>query len=118
MHPSHCDVLTCTDMLDWNTGSLVVCVIRIVWCLFLFTCRICFFASYAVLPYFWLIWSFVGGDAVGFDLAGVYGRDSMTGVVDGLIAGFVVRGWQIFILWTSWAVDGGWLKLVVRGVCD
>lgn len=118
MHSSHCDVLTRTDMLDWNTGGLVVCMIRIIRRLFLFTCRIWFFASYTVLPYFWLVWSFIGSNAMGFDLAGIYGRDAMTRVVDGLVPRLVVGWWQIFILGAAWAVNGSWLEFIVGGVGD
>jgi hypothetical protein len=90
MHSSHCNALAGADVLDGDTGGLVVCVIRVVWRLFPLTCGIRLFSSYPVLPHFGLIWSFVGSNAVGFNLVWVYRSDAMTRIVDGLVPCLVV----------------------------
>jgi hypothetical protein len=89
VHSSNCNALTGADMLHRYTGSFVARMICIVWRLFPLVRRI-WFTSYSILPYFGLIRTFVGSDAVGFDLAWVYGRYAVACIVNGLVLRFVV----------------------------
>jgi hypothetical protein len=65
-------------------------MVRIVWRLFPLVRRIYLFSSYSILPYFWLIWPFVGSNAMSFDLTWVYRRDTVALIVHGLVLRLVV----------------------------
>jgi hypothetical protein len=113
VYPPDRNILAACDVLYGNKASLGRCSLlsrtqTLISRRFFVLLRLfCAFASHAVLPYLGLVGSFVGADAVRFNLAGV----QRCATVVCIAQSEVVRRRKIFILGTSGAVNWCWLIL-------